>query len=146
MGLHLQAPDGGVLHKAGTRYDAEVTSLKLVSPVDDGIVEPNDNIMVSEIQVVNNGGLPLPDGVSIYMPSTKTVKFEPTRFDLPSEHLLPHQSYVIPATYHGRIFDQPPPNAPVLLSPVQNSTHEQSCWDVLLKSPFLSKSWLSSTQ
>ncbi len=104
--------EGGVLYQAGTRYDAEVTSLKVVSAIDDGIFEPNERILVSEVMVVNSGGLPLPEGASTIMPSTKTIKFEPTRFNLPSEDLFPGQFFVIPITYYGRIFDQPPPNVP----------------------------------
>ena len=105
-------PEGGVLYQASTRYDSEITSLKVTSAIDDGIFEPNERILVSEVVVVNSGGLPLPDGVSTFMPSTKTIKFEPTRFDLPSEYLLPGQSFVIPITYYGRIFEQPPSNVP----------------------------------
>ena len=104
--------DGGVLYQAGTRFEAEVTNLKVLSAIDDGIFEPNERILVSDVLVVNSGGLPLPDGVSTFMPSTKTIKFEPTCFNLPSEHLFPGQSFVIPITYYGRIFDQPPPNVP----------------------------------
>ena len=102
--------EGKVLYKAPTRYDAEVTELHIVSAIDDDIFEPNEMIMVSGVLVVNSGGLPLPAGSSAFMPSTKTIKFQPTTFDVPE--LLPDQSFVIPVTYHGRIFDQPSPNAP----------------------------------
>jgi hypothetical protein len=108
----VSSADGGVLYQAGTRYEAEVTNLKVVSAIDDGIFEPNERILVSEVMVVNSGGLPLPEGVTTFMPSTKTIKFEPTQFDLPSDRLFPDQSFVIPITYYGRIFDQPPPNVP----------------------------------
>lgn len=106
----VSAPDGGVLYQAGTRYDAEVTNFHVVSAIDDGIFEPNERIMVSGVLVVNSGGLPLPAGSSAFIPSTKTVKFEPTRFEMPE--MVPTQSFVIPITYYGRIFDQPPPNVP----------------------------------
>ena len=62
--------------------------------------------------VVNSGGLPLPSGATAFMPSTKTIKFEPNRYELPSDQMFPNQSFVIPITYYGRIFDQPPPNVP----------------------------------
>ena len=108
----VNGPSGEVLYQAGIRYDVEVTSFNVVSAINDGIFEPNERILVSEVVVINSGGLPLPTGVSTFMPSTKTVKFEPTRFDLPNEFLNPGQSFVIPITYFGRIFDQPPPNVP----------------------------------
>ena len=113
-GIHwvVSSPEGTVLYEAGTRYDTEVTSFKVISAIDDGIFEPNERISVFDVTVVNSGGLPLPSGASAFMPSTKTVKFEPTRFDLPSEHLYPSQTFTIPITYYGRIFDQPPPNVP----------------------------------
>ena len=108
----VSSPGGGVLYQAGTRYDAEVTGFNVVSAIDDGIFEPNERIIVSGVTVVNSGGLPLPAGPSLFMPSTETIKFEPTRYSLPSEFLLPGMSHVVPIVYYGRIFDQPPPNAP----------------------------------
>ena len=106
----VQSAEGRVLFQAATRYDAQVTELSVVSAIDDGIFEPNEMIMVSGVLAVNSGGLPLPAGSSAFMPSTKTIKFQPTTFDMPE--LLPGQSFVVPVTYHGRIFDQPPPNVP----------------------------------
>ena len=106
----VSSPDGGLLYQASTRYDAEVTDLKIVSAIDDGIFEPNERILVSGVAVVNSGGLPLPTNVDLFMPSTKTIQFEPTRFELPSEQLYPGQHFTVPITYYGRIFDQPPPN------------------------------------
>ena len=106
----VSSPEGGVLYEAGTRYDAEVANLTTTSAYDDGIFEPNERILVSGVQVVNSGGLPLPAGSQAFMPSTKIIKFEPTRFDMPE--ILPSQSFTIPITYYGRILDEPPPNVP----------------------------------
>ena len=102
--------DGGILHLAPTRYDAQVTQLQVVSAIHDGIFEPNERIMVSGVSVVNSGGLPLPTGPQAFIPSTPTIKFEPTKFDLPE--MYPNHTCEVPVTYCGRIFDQPPPNVP----------------------------------
>ena len=107
----VYSPDGQVLHQAGTRYEAHVTALKVTSAIDDGIFEPNESIAVSGVLVTNSGGLPLPGGTQALIPSTNTINFEPTRFTFPT-HLLPNQQYIIPTTFHGRIFDQPPPSEP----------------------------------
>lgn len=107
----VSSSNGGVLYQASTRYDAEITHLKVTSAVDNGIFEPNEQILVSEVTVVSIGGLPLPEKVSTFMPSTNTIRFESTRFDL-REHILPGHTYVVPITYYGRIFDQPSPNIP----------------------------------
>ena len=104
------SPTGGVLCEAATRFDAQVTNLRVTSAVDDGIFEPNERIAVSGILTVNSGGLPLPIGAICLIPSTETIKFEPTKFDLPT--IQPGQAFQIPVTYYGRIFDQPPPNFP----------------------------------
>ena len=101
---------GDVLYQSPTRYDAEVTQLKIVSAINDGIFEPNERIMVSAVMVVNSGGLPLPTGSQAFMPSTKTIQFEPTKFNLPE--MPPSYVFEIPITFCGRIFDQPPPNVP----------------------------------
>ena len=103
--------DGQILHKAGTRYEAHVTKLIVISGIDDGIFEPNERIAVSGVVVTNTGGLPLPSGTQALIPSTDTIKFEPTRFTFPTQ-ILPNQEYVIPNAFHGRIFDQPPPSEP----------------------------------
>ena len=102
--------DGGMLYQSPTRYDAEVTQLKVVSAIDDGIFEPNERILVSGVSVINSGGLPLPTGPQAFIPCTSTIKFEPTRFDMPE--MLPNHVFEIPVTFFGRIFDQPPPNVP----------------------------------
>ena len=96
--------------EAATRFDAHVTNLRVTSAVDDGIFEPNERIAVSGILVVNSGGLPLPVGATSLIPSTRTIKFDPTKFGLPT--IMPGQTFEIPVTYYGRIFDQPPPNVP----------------------------------
>ena len=102
--------EGKLLYQAPTRYDAEVEKLNIVSAIDDGIFEPNEMIMVSGVLVVNSGGLPLPAGSSAFIPSTKTIKFRPTKYEVPG--LMPNHVVTIPVTYCGRIFDQPSPNAP----------------------------------
>ena len=100
----------GILCQGGQRYDAEVTNFSVISAIDDGIFEPNERIMVSGVAMVNSGGLPLPSGAEAFIPNTQTIKFEPTRYTLPE--LAIGDSFVIPITYYGRIFDQPPPNSP----------------------------------
>ena len=106
----VNSPNGGVLYASGTRYDVEVTNLTITSAYNDGTFEPNERIMVSGVLVVNSGGLPLPAGSQAFMPSTKTIKFEPTRYDMPE--MMSNQNFTIPITYYGRIFDEPPPNVP----------------------------------
>ena len=106
----VSSPEGGMLVQSGTRYDAEVTSLHIVSAIDDGVFEPNQRLMVSAVTLVNSGGLPLPSGPIAFFPSTRTVKFEQTRYELPE--IAPREVFTIPITYCGRIFDQPPPNDP----------------------------------
>ena len=108
----LSSPNGDILYESATRYDAQVSGFDVVSAIDDGIFEPNERILVTGCRILNIGGLPLPSGTTTFMPSTKTIKFEPTRYELPSDQMLPNKSFVIPITYHGRIFDQPPPNVP----------------------------------
>ena len=101
---------GKFSYQAGTRFDAEVTSLHIASGIDDGIYEPNERISVSHLLMVNSGGLPLPSGAESFIPSTPTIKFEPERYSLPD--IMPGNRFEVPITYFGRIFDEPPPNKP----------------------------------
>ena len=101
---------GGIVEQSGTRYDAHVTNLHIASGIDDGIFEPNESVIVSGMVMVNDGGLTLPSGAEAYIPCTQTMKFKPTRFTLPE--INSGSSFVVPITYYGRIFDEPPPNKP----------------------------------
>lgn len=98
--------------ESSTRYDAKVHNFKVVPALDGGIFEPNERITVSGIVVHNTGGLDLPHGATVLIPSTPTVKFEPSRFDIPPDVLKSSKRYTIPFNFHGRIFDLAPPNAP----------------------------------
>ena len=104
----MSDPGGNVLCQASTRYDLKLESLEIHSAVDDGIFEPNEQVLINGVLVTNTGGLPLPAGTHAYMKSSKTIKFTPFNYELPE--ILPGQQFVIPATFYGRIFDQPPPN------------------------------------
>lgn len=115
------AQNGGLLwvvwsdtfvYESNTRYDALVENLSVVPALDDGIFEPNEQITVSNILVRNTGGLTLPHGASAFIPSTKTIKFEPSRFEIPENTLMPSSRYVIPSSFCGRIKDLAPPNQP----------------------------------
>ena len=106
----VSSGDGGIMCQSGTRYDANVTDLHIASGIDDGIFEPNERVIVSGILMVNDGGLALPSGAEAFIPSTQTIKFEPTRYTLPE--VASGNTFVIPITYYGRIFDEPPPNKP----------------------------------
>ena len=100
-GVHLESP---------TRYEAEVTNLKATPAINNGVFEPNERIQVSHMLIVNSGGLPLPTGATLTIPSTNTVKFEPTRFNVP--RLDVNETIVVPISFYGRIFDVPSPNRP----------------------------------
>ena len=110
----VRSPDGKVLHQAATRYDAEIIQTKqtpkVISGINDGVFEPNERITVSDVIVINSGGLPLPEGAQVFITSAATIKFEPTRFTLPV--LAPNQKFTVPISFGGRLLDAPSPNAP----------------------------------
>lgn len=106
----ITSPTGQTLCASPTRYDAQVTSFKIVSAIDDGIFEPYERVAVSKVTVHNSGGLSLPAGAIASIPSTKTINFEPISFHLPE--LQPGEHFEIPTIFYGRIFDQPSPNSP----------------------------------
>ena len=106
----VKSTEGEVLHQGGTRYDAEVVSMDISTSTDDGIYKVNERICVSNVTVVNSGGLPLPAGAKLFFPSTETVRFEPTVYTMPE--LAPQETCQVPTIFHGRIFDEPPPNNP----------------------------------
>ena len=109
--LWVVSSDSGSMHsQSGTRYDAQVTNLQIASGIDDGIFEPNERVIITGMLMINDGGLNLPSGAEALIPSTQTIKFEPIRYTIPE--IPSGTSFVIPTTYYGRIFDEPPPNSP----------------------------------
>ena len=110
----ITTEDGGVTHSASTRFEAEVVTMDLTSCGQDEVFEPHQQIRVTNMTVVNSGGLPLPAGAKVSIPSMETVRFEPTTFTLPG--LEPGEQFIIPAVFRGRIVDEPSPNTPGPLS------------------------------
>ncbi len=109
----VKSTDGSeTISKAPTRYEAEVLSLVVshCSTSQDDFFHPNERIVVTGITVVNSGGLPLPSGAQLSIPSTETILFEQEVAELPS--LAPGETFVVPTAFHGRIFDQASPNSP----------------------------------
>lgn len=100
------------IHQAGLRYDAVVTSFKVSPPLcGDGChYEPNEQVSVTEVVLMNRGGLPLPRGAKLFFPTTKTIRFESSTYEIPE--ILPKQSFTVPDQFRGRIFDQSTPNSP----------------------------------
>lgn len=106
----ITSQDGQVISSASTRFEAEVLSMGVTSCSDGGVFEPHQVIQVTDIVVVNSGGLPLPEGAKVSIPSTETVRFDPTVYTLP--RLEPGEEFVVPAVFRGQIVDEPSPNGP----------------------------------
>ena len=106
----ITSADGCVEHSATTRYEAEVLSMRVSSCTVEGAYEPHQRIQVTDLVVVNSGGLPLPAGAKLSIPSTETVQFEPITYELPQ--LAQDEQLTIPTTFRGRIVDEPSPNTP----------------------------------
>ena len=99
-----------VIEQSAYIFEVKVdpTSLVITSAVNDGIFEPNEPITVTGFTLVNIGKMTLPEGALVSMVPTATVKFQPTKFELPS--LKEQQTLTITQEYHGRVYDVPPPN------------------------------------
>ncbi len=102
---------GDKIRKSDLRYDARVESFKVIPTFNGGIFEPNERIIVSGMTIHSTGGLDLPYGTSISIPSTQTVKFESHCYEFPHA-IKAGKKYTIPLNFQGRIFDLAPPNRP----------------------------------
>ena len=108
----VESPSRKIIHQSGLRYDVVVTSFKVSLPFCGGgcHYEPNERIAITEVVLTNLGGLPLPRGTTLFFPTTKTIRFEPIRYEIPEIH--PKESFTVPDQFQGRIFDQCTPNLP----------------------------------
>ena len=107
----LLSPDRQiVIEQSAYIFEVKVdpTSLVITSAVNDGLFEPNEQITVTGFTLVNIGNMTLPEGALVSMVPTATVKFHPTKFELPS--LREQQTFTITQEFHGRVYDVPPPN------------------------------------
>ena len=106
----ITSPDGQMKHSSTTRYEAEVVSMEVSSSFPTGVIEPYHRVQVTNVAVRNSGGLPLPAGAELSFPSTSTLQFERTTYELPE--LQPGEVFTVPAAFCGRVMDEPSPNAP----------------------------------
>ena len=106
----ITSKDGEVELSSTTRFEAEVLSMHVSSCPEGGVFEPHQHIQVTDVVVVNSGGLPLPAGAKVSIPSTDLIRFEPTTYVLPQ--LEPAEQFVIPVTFRGQLADEPSPNVP----------------------------------
>lgn len=90
---------------------------------DDGIIEPGEEVEISKLKLVNDGGLNLPDGAFVEFPTVPT--FNTTHYQ--NRYVLPQISsglwgrkfyefsggqFEVPETFHGKIFQVPEPTTP----------------------------------
>jgi hypothetical protein len=92
-----------VLESSGFRYNAVTTGYKVEGIVDDNIYEPGEQIMIHSLTVWNNGGLTLPSGSLVTIPSTPTFRSDNIMYQLPGIHIAYSapkeiQSQYIPVT------------------------------------------------
>ena len=104
----ITGEDGEEIQSASSRFEAEVVSIELTSS--EKTYQPHQQIKVTNMVVVNSGGLLLPAGARVSIPSTETIRFDPTTFSLPK--LEPGEQFVVLTVFRGRIVDEPSPNTP----------------------------------
>ncbi len=109
--IHYSAQDNRIISASDQRYDAEVVAFTVTSSNHDGIFEPNKQIIISDLQILNSGGMPIPEGATVFFPSIQGINFLPTKYYLPGG-LEPTRKFTVPEIFKGRLVDQPPPNAP----------------------------------
>ncbi|KAI6660569.1 hypothetical protein LOD99_14153 [Oopsacas minuta] len=123
------SPDGQrILEQSAFRYDVEIDprSVRIATGVDDGIIEPNEKIIITSFNIQNIGSMTLPDGALAYMVSSKTVNFHPMKVALPP--LRQQETHTVLQEFYGRVFDVPPPNKP---GPYIGEAHFETRVDLL---------------
>ena len=109
----LLSPDGQLIYEQSAyRYDVQIDprSVEIASAVNDGIIEPNEKIIITSFNVQNIGKMTLPEGALASMVSSSTVNFHPMKVALPP--LRQQEAHTIVQEFYGRVFDVPPPNKP----------------------------------
>ena len=108
----VESPSKDIVYQTSLRYDVIVSSFKVSPPLceDGSYYEPNEQFAITEIVLTNCGSLPLPIGAMLFFPTTKTIRFELSTYEIPE--ILPRESFTVPDKFQGRIFDQSTPNSP----------------------------------
>lgn len=106
----ILSPDGSVLEEAVTPYHLQLLTYDIVDDMNDNILEPGEGITITNVQVMNAGGLNLPAGSKIQFCNTDTVTFEP--HDVSIGALTPGEAITVPHIFRAKLHDIPEPTAP----------------------------------
>ena len=122
----ILSPDGSTLEEAVTPYHLQLLTYDIVDDMNDNILEPGEGITITNVQVMNAGGLVLPAGAKIQFCNTDTITFEP--HDVTIGSLTPGEALTIPHVFRAKLHDVPEPTAP---GPFHGTARFPSCSTLL---------------
>jgi hypothetical protein len=106
----ILSPDGATLEESVTPYHLQVLTYDIIDDMNDNILEPGEGVTITNVQLMNAGGLTLPSGARFQFCNTDTITFE--AHDVTIGSLAPGQALTLPQVFKAKIHDVPEPVAP----------------------------------
>lgn len=106
----ILSPDGSVLEESVTPYHLQLLTYDIIDDMNDNILEPGEGVTITNVQLMNAGGLNLPLGSKIQFCNTDSITFEP--HDVTIGALAPGEAMTVPHVFKAKLHDIPSPTAP----------------------------------
>ena len=106
----ILSPDGSTLEESVTPYHLQLLTYDTVDDMQDNILEPGEGITITNVQLMNAGGLTLPAGSRFSFCNTDTITFDP--HDVHIGSLGAGQAITIPHVFRARLHEVPEPVIP----------------------------------
>lgn len=106
----ILSADGSTLEESVTPYHLQVLTYNIVDDMNDNILEPGEGVTITNVQLMNAGGLTLPAGARFQFCNTDTITFEP--HDITIGALAAGQALTLPQSFRATIHDVAEPDAP----------------------------------
>jgi hypothetical protein len=106
----ILSPDGSTLEESVTPYHLQILTYDIIDDMNDNILEPGEGFTITNVQLMNAGGLTMPAGARYQFCNTDTITFDP--HDITIGALAAGQALTLPQVFKARIHDVPEPLAP----------------------------------
>jgi hypothetical protein len=106
----ILTPDGATLEESVTPYHLQLLTYDIIDDMNDNILEPGEGVTITNVQVMNAGGLNLPAGSRFQFCNTDSITFE--AHDITLGALAPGGAMTLPHIFKAKIHDVPDAVAP----------------------------------
>ena len=87
---------GGIIESSNKLYEGKITSFQYIPVLDDGIIEPKEEIIITDITFHNVGGLSFPAGLQFFIIPLENLEFSSENTVTYDKAIPPNTSLTLP--------------------------------------------------